>query len=80
MIRKNASSKSSKNRDEKFFFSFFIFQKDLFHAKLESLETSPRDRKLSAISNASMKSKWLKAFKSLKSSGPSNGSVKETEK
>ncbi|KAK7605118.1 hypothetical protein V9T40_006976 [Parthenolecanium corni] len=55
------------------------YQKELFAAKLENLEANARDRKLSAISNASMKSKWLKAFKSLKTTGNSNGSNREPE-
>ncbi|XP_046668557.1 uncharacterized protein LOC124359657 isoform X3 [Homalodisca vitripennis] len=58
-------------------------QKDLFASKLDSAEgASGRDRKMSSSSTGSMKSKWLKAFKSLKTtSGPSNGtSPKEGEK
>lgn len=45
-------------------------QKELFSNKLEG-ETSIRsDRKLSAVSTGSMKTKWLKAFKSLKTPPP----------
>ncbi|XP_054275367.1 uncharacterized protein LOC128994676 isoform X10 [Macrosteles quadrilineatus] len=58
-------------------------QKELFASKLDSAEgASGRDRKMSSSSTGSMKSKWLKAFKSLKTtSGPSNGtSPKEGEK
>ncbi|KAI5753781.1 hypothetical protein M8J77_003302 [Diaphorina citri] len=60
-------------------------QKDLFTNKIESAGTDPagsssRDRKMSSSSQGSMKSKWLKAFKSLKTPAPSNGSSKDQEK
>ncbi|XP_026683058.1 uncharacterized protein LOC103514227 [Diaphorina citri] len=59
--------------------------KDLFTNKIESAGTDPagsssRDRKMSSSSQGSMKSKWLKAFKSLKTPAPSNGSSKDQEK
>ncbi|XP_075235389.1 SH3 and cysteine-rich domain-containing protein isoform X1 [Lycorma delicatula] len=52
-------------------------QKELFGGKLESAEgAGGRDRKMSSSSTGSMKTKWLKAFKSLKTtSGPSNGTT-----
>lgn len=50
----------------------FDLQKELFTSKLEG--DTVRDRKMSAGSTASMKNKWLKAFKSLKTPPP------ETEK
>ncbi|XP_066904887.1 uncharacterized protein Stacl isoform X4 [Halyomorpha halys] len=54
--------------------------KELFAAKLESAEgTSSSERKMSSSSTASMKSKWLKAFKSLKTPPP-NGKEVEKEK
>ncbi|KAL0277870.1 UNVERIFIED_CONTAM: hypothetical protein PYX00_004997 [Menopon gallinae] len=54
-------------------------QKELFSSKIESAETG-RDRKMSASSTGSMKSKWMKAFKSLKTP-PSNGTAsKEADK
>lgn len=57
----------------------FLLQKELFSSKIESAETG-RDRKMSASSTGSMKSKWMKAFKSLKTP-PSNGTAsKEAEK
>ncbi|KAL1116815.1 hypothetical protein AAG570_005285 [Ranatra chinensis] len=59
-------------------------QKELFAAKLDGTEgsgPSGADRKMSAASTASMKSKWLKAFKSLKTSPTGNGSsAKEVDK
>ncbi|XP_031355895.1 SH3 and cysteine-rich domain-containing protein 2-like isoform X10 [Photinus pyralis] len=53
-------------------------QKELFLNKLESSD-STRERKMSLVSTGSMKNKWLKAFKSLKTPPPS-ASPKETEK
>ncbi|KAF5281601.1 hypothetical protein FQR65_LT02921 [Abscondita terminalis] len=53
-------------------------QKELFLNKLESTD-SVRERKMSLVSTGSMKNKWLKAFKSLKTPPPS-ASPKETEK
>lgn len=59
-------------------FSFY-FQKELFSSKVESADTG-RDRKMSSSSTGSMKSKWMKAFKSLKTP-PTNGTAaKESEK
>ncbi|XP_033611428.1 uncharacterized protein LOC111874632 isoform X2 [Cryptotermes secundus] len=57
-------------------------QKELFASKVESASDSNRERKMSSSSTGSMKNKWLKAFKSLKTtSTPSNGAVnKECEK
>lgn len=61
------------------FFIFFKFQKELFSSKVESADTG-RDRKMSSSSTGSMKSKWMKAFKSLKTP-PTNGTAaKESEK
>lgn len=45
-------------------------QKELFTHKLESDAGASRERKMSASSTASMKNKWLKAFKSLKTPPP----------
>ncbi|XP_057670489.1 uncharacterized protein LOC130902399 isoform X2 [Diorhabda carinulata] len=44
-------------------------QKELFSNKLEG-DTVTRERKMSSASQASMKNKWLKAFKSLKTPPP----------
>ncbi|KAF5303390.1 hypothetical protein FQA39_LY09981 [Lamprigera yunnana] len=55
-----------------------LLQKELFLNKLESND-STRERKMSLVSTGSMKNKWLKAFKSLKTPPPS-ASPKETEK
>lgn len=41
------------------------FQKELLSNKAESAE-AVRERKMSSSSTGSMKSKWMKAFKSLK--------------
>ncbi|XP_060529110.1 uncharacterized protein LOC132703706 isoform X4 [Cylas formicarius] len=49
-------------------------QKELFSSKLDGETGSGRERKMSSASTASMKNKWLKAFKSLKTPPP------ETEK
>ncbi|PSN45512.1 hypothetical protein C0J52_13160 [Blattella germanica] len=55
--------------------------KDLFASKVESASDSNRERKMSASSTGSMKNKWLKAFKSLKTTSTSNGAAtKESEK
>lgn len=51
---------------------FHLFQRELFSSKLEG--ESGRERKMSSASTGSMKNKWLKAFKSLKTPPP------ETEK
>lgn len=51
-------------------FLIFLFQKELFTHKLESDAGASRERKMSASSTASMKNKWLKAFKSLKTPPP----------
>lgn len=63
---------------------FFCFQKELFASKIDAAEGGTgRDRKMSSSSTGSMKSKWLKAFKSLKTptSSSSNGAPnKEGEK
>ncbi|XP_066244796.1 uncharacterized protein Stacl isoform X8 [Euwallacea similis] len=45
-------------------------QKELFTHKLEGDTGASRERKMSASSTASMKNKWLKAFKSLKTPPP----------
>ncbi|GLV34333.1 Stac-like [Carabus blaptoides fortunei] len=56
-------------------------QKELFSNKLESGSDSGRERKMSSASTGSMKSKWLKAFKSLKTPPTSgNSSPKEVDK
>lgn len=49
-----------------------MLQKELFANKLDTGDT--RERKMSSASQGSMKNKWLKAFKSLKTPPP------ETEK
>ncbi|XP_026812794.1 protein vav isoform X7 [Rhopalosiphum maidis] len=55
-------------------------QKDLFASKLETTESNARDRKLSSSSSGSMKSKWLKAIKSLKTtSGPTNNNTTQKD-
>ncbi|XP_060879898.1 uncharacterized protein LOC132951880 isoform X11 [Metopolophium dirhodum] len=55
-------------------------QKDLFASKLEATESNARDRKLSSSSSGSMKSKWLKAIKSLKTtSGPTNNNTTQKD-
>lgn len=57
--------------------SFRILQKDLFVSKVEP--TSPRnERKFSAATAPSMKTKWLKAFKSLKPAG--SGSAQQADR
>ncbi|XP_018335043.1 uncharacterized protein LOC108743940, partial [Agrilus planipennis] len=50
-------------------------QKELFSHKLEASDTC-RERKMSSSSTGSMKTKWLKAFKSLKTPPP----IKDAEK
>ncbi|KAJ4450327.1 hypothetical protein ANN_01747 [Periplaneta americana] len=57
-------------------------RKELFASKVESASDSNRERKMSSSSTGSMKNKWLKAFKSLKTtSASSNGAAnKEAEK
>ncbi|XP_066994256.2 SH3 and cysteine-rich domain-containing protein 3 isoform X7 [Anabrus simplex] len=56
-------------------------QKELFASKVESAADSARERKMSSSSTGSMKNKWLKAFKSLKTSNPGNGAApKEGDK
>ncbi|XP_059476432.1 uncharacterized protein LOC132197273 isoform X7 [Neocloeon triangulifer] len=56
-------------------------QKELFAAKVESGADTSRERKMSSSSTGSMKSKWLKAFKSLKTtSGGAAAAPKEPEK
>ncbi|CAB0011795.1 unnamed protein product [Nesidiocoris tenuis] len=56
-----------------------MLQKELFAVKMEAADggAGGPDRKMSSASTSSMKNKWLKAFKSLKTPPP-NG--KETEK
>ncbi|XP_015374180.1 PREDICTED: SH3 and cysteine-rich domain-containing protein 2-like isoform X6 [Diuraphis noxia] len=55
-------------------------RKDLFASKLEATESNARDRKLSSSSSGSMKSKWLKAIKSLKTtSGPTNNNTTQKD-
>ncbi|VVC41251.1 SH3 domain,Protein kinase C-like, phorbol ester/diacylglycerol-binding domain [Cinara cedri] len=54
--------------------------KDLFASKLEATESNARDRKLSSSSSGSMKSKWLKAIKSLKTtSGPATNTTTQKD-
>lgn len=57
-------------------------QKELFASKAESASDTTRERKMSSSSTGSMKNKWLKAFKSLKTTGnPGNGAAnKDNEK
>lgn len=57
--------------------SLFLLQKELFVSKVEP--TSPRnERKFSAATAPSMKTKWLKAFKSLKPAG--SGSAQQADR
>lgn len=59
--------------------SNYFFQKELFGSKVEGSD-SGRERKMSTSSTGSMKSKWMKAFKSLKTP-PTNGTTaKEVDK
>ncbi|XP_014256935.1 uncharacterized protein LOC106670821 isoform X7 [Cimex lectularius] len=55
-------------------------KKELFALKMEGDGGGGSDRKMSTASTASMKSKWLKAFKSLKTPPLSNGKEAEKEK
>ncbi|GLG98252.1 Protein kinase C, partial [Gryllus bimaculatus] len=48
-------------------------QKELFGAKADAASDAVRERKMSSSSTGSMKNKWLKAFKSLKTTTPGNG-------
>lgn len=53
--------------------SFILFpQKELFASK-EGGGAEGRERKMSNSSGGSMKTKWMKALKSLKASDPSSG-------
>jgi len=55
-----------------------LLQRELFGAKADSASDSgQRDRKMSSSSTGSMKSKWIKAFKSLKSTPGSERGEKE---
>lgn len=57
--------------------SLLLLQKELFVSKVEP--TSPRnERKFSAATAPSMKTKWLKAFKSLKPAG--SGSAQQADR
>nr|CAD7262092.1 unnamed protein product [Timema shepardi] len=58
-------------------------KKELFASKVESTSESGRERKMSSSSTGSMKNKWLKAFKSLKTgsgTNPTNGAPREADK
>ncbi|CAG2057231.1 unnamed protein product, partial [Timema podura] len=58
-------------------------KKELFASKVESTSESGRERKMSSSSTGSMKNKWLKAFKSLKTGSgttPTNGAPREADK
>nr|CAD7407119.1 unnamed protein product [Timema cristinae] len=58
-------------------------RKELFASKVESTSESGRERKMSSSSTGSMKNKWLKAFKSLKTgsgTNPTNGAPREPDK
>lgn len=48
-------------------------QKELFGAKADAATDAVRERKMSSSSTGSMKNKWLKAFKSLKTPPAGNG-------
>lgn len=62
-------------------FLSYVLQKELFASKVESGAETSRERKMSASSTGSMKSKWLKAFKSLKTtSSGAAATPKEPEK
>jgi hypothetical protein len=52
------------------------FQKELFLSKLEPGSPNPGERKMSTSSSSSMKTKWLKAFRSLKPAGSGSGNEK----
>ena len=51
------------------YINFSLLQKELFSNKLDTGDAG-RERKNSSSSTASMKNKWLKAFKSLKTPPP----------
>lgn len=60
---------------------FLFLQKELFLSKLEPDSLNPGERKMSTSSSTSMKTKWLKAFRSLKPAGSgSSGSDKWVRK
>ncbi|XP_050428323.1 uncharacterized protein LOC126838181 isoform X11 [Adelges cooleyi] len=72
-IQEDISIKKFEFRTAQMHLAAIKSQKDLFASKLEASESNARDRKLSSSSSGSMKSKWLKAIKSLKTtSGPPN--------
>jgi hypothetical protein len=50
-------------------FNLLSLQKELFLSKLEPGSPNPGERKMSTASTSSMKTKWLKAFRSLKPAG-----------
>lgn len=48
------------------FYSLYLQQKELFLGKLDPGSPRSGERKMSSSSSSSMKTKWLKAFRSLK--------------
>lgn len=60
---------------------FLCSQKELFAVKMDAADggAGGPDRKMSSASTSSMKNKWLKAFKSLKTPPP-NGKEAEKDK
>uniref|UniRef100_A0A1B6CG85 Phorbol-ester/DAG-type domain-containing protein n=1 Tax=Clastoptera arizonana TaxID=38151 RepID=A0A1B6CG85_9HEMI len=73
-IQEDISNKRYDLRSAQIQLSSVKAQKELFASKLDAAEGGlSRDRKMSSSSTGSMKSKWLKAFKSLKT--PTNTST-----
>ncbi|XP_027848782.1 uncharacterized protein LOC114128466 isoform X14 [Aphis gossypii] len=79
-LQEDISKKKYEFRTTQMHLAAFKSQKDLFASKLEATESNARDRKLSSSSSGSMKSKWLKAIKSLKTtSGPTNNNTTQKD-
>ncbi|RZF34440.1 hypothetical protein LSTR_LSTR012191, partial [Laodelphax striatellus] len=79
-LQRNISMKRFDLKTAQIHLSAVKAQKELFGSKLESADGGGggRDRKMSSASTGSMKNKWLKAFKSLKTTSsppPSNGTT-----
>ncbi|KAG5670352.1 hypothetical protein PVAND_000626 [Polypedilum vanderplanki] len=73
-LQEDISMKKFDLRAKQLHFAAVKAQKELFLAKLDP--GSPcvaGERKMSSSSSSSMKTKWLKAFRSLKPAGPSSG-------
>ncbi|XP_071050328.1 guanine nucleotide exchange factor VAV2 isoform X10 [Onthophagus taurus] len=69
-IQEDISMKRFELRVAQIHLSAINAQKELFAHKLESGDATGRERKNSSSSTNSMKSKWMKAFKSLKTPPP----------